>query len=45
MARIYERQGKLDQAIELLHKVKELDENYFFKKELHILLEDLGSQR
>ena len=45
IARIYERQGKLDQAIELLHKIKELDENYFYKKELQILLEDLDGQR
>ena len=45
IARIYERRGELDNAIQSLEHVKQLDENYFGKEKLQQLIEDLEDQR
>jgi len=45
IARIYERRGELDNAIQSLEHVKQLDENYFGQEKLQQLIEDLEDQR
>ena len=45
IARIYERKGELENAIQSLEQVKQIDANYFEREKLQQLIKDLQDQR